>query len=378
LDFLLLQALDDSKPKAWAGADMGVDAHFWRGKRVFLTGHTGFKGGWLCLWLQSMGADVFGFALAPQTPNLFELANVGDGISHTLGDIRDLNSLKNALADARPDIVFHLAAQSLVRSSYADPVGTFATNVMGTVNLLEAVRQLNRDGGATTRAVVIVTTDKCYQNKEWLWGYRENEPLGGHDPYSSSKACAELVTVAYRSSFAKSLPGLAIASARAGNVIGGGDWAKDRLVPDAIAAFTRGEPLRIRNPAAIRPWQHVLEPLTGYLMLAQSLVEAGEGFSEAWNFGPDNGSERTVGDMATLLAEHWGNDARWIADNGEHEHEARFLKLDSTKAQTQLKWRPRLSLGQAIQMTTDWYRSASKSTATRQFTLDQIEAYQSL
>ncbi len=358
---------------------MGVDAHFWHGKRVFLTGHTGFKGGWLSLWLENMGADVFGFSLAPQKPNLFEQANIGDGISHRLGDVRDLSALKNALADARPDIVFHLAAQSLVRLSYADPVGTFATNVMGTVNLLEAVRQLNSDGGATsTRAVVIVTTDKCYQNNERLRGYRENEPLGGHDPYSSSKACAELVTAAYRLSFAESTPGLAIASARAGNVIGGGDWAKDRLVPDAIAAFTRGEPLRIRNPAAIRPWQHVLEPLTGYLMLAQNLVESGENFSEAWNFGPDATGERTVGDVATLLAEHWGKDAHWVADRDEHVHEARFLKLDSSKARTHLKWHPRLSLEQAIQMTTEWYRCANKSVAARQLTLDQIKAYQSL
>ena len=359
-------------------ADLGVKPQFWRGKRVFLTGHTGFKGGWLSLWLKSMGAQVFGFALAPQTPSLFEQANVGDGLSHTLGDVRDLSSLAHALAEARPDIVFHLAAQSLVRQSYADPVGTFATNVMGTVNLLEAVRLANHASGAVTRAIIVVTTDKCYQNNEWLWGYRENEPLGGHDPYSSSKACAELVTAAYRTSFAKSQPGLAIASARAGNVIGGGDWAKDRLVPDAITAFNNKVTLLIRNPAAIRPWQHVLEPLAGYLMLAQHLVEAGEIYAQAWNFGPNASSERNVGEVVSLLAKSWGNDARWRVDGGEQVHEAQFLKLDSSKAGTLLKWQPRLSLAQAIQHTVDWYLAHKKSASIRQFTLEQIKTYSEL
>ena len=329
-----------------------------------------------------MSAEVVGFSLAPQSPSLFEQAGVGDGVSHTLGDVRDLNALTQTLTDARPDIVFHLAAQSLVRPSYVDPVGTFATNVMGTVNLLEAVLQSNRtrqrDGGALTRAVVVVTTDKCYQNNEWPWGYRENEPLGGHDPYSSSKACAELVTAAFRTSFAQSQPGLAIASARAGNVIGGGDWAQDRLVPDAVAAFGKNDVLLVRNPAAVRPWQHVLEPLAGYLMLAQRLFETGITYAQAWNFGPDAGSERTVGDVVSLLAKNWGAGARWQIGGGEHPHEAQMLKLDSSKARMLLNWTPRLSLGQAVEFTTDWYLAQKSGASARQITLDQIRTYSQL
>lgn len=354
----------------WAVTNKNFDLRFWRDKRVFVTGHTGFKGGWLCLWLESMGAHVFGYALLAQSSSLFGQAQIGQGISHTLGDICDLNSLVKAMTVAKPDILFHLAAQSLVRPSYADPVGTYATNVMGTVNVLEAVRQVN-----TVRAVVVVTTDKCYQNNEWLWGYRENEPLGGHDPYSSSKACAELVTAAYRASFAKSQPHLAIATARAGNVIGGGDWAKDRLVPDAISAFSNRQILRIRNPAAIRPWQHVLEPIGGYFMLAQRLVEDGEAFAGAWNFGPNTSGERTVGDVASILTKFWGRSAEWQIDGDEHLHEAQFLKLDSSKARALLNWQPRLPLVDALHLTTDWYIAHSNGVAMRQFTLDQIGAY---
>ena len=353
----------------------GVDPHFWRGKRVFMTGHTGFKGGWLCLWLESMGASVFGYALVAQSPSLFGQARVGQGMAHMLGDVCNLNALSKALAEARPDIVFHLAAQSLVRPSYDDPVRTYATNVMGTVNLLEAVRQ-SKPGQLC--AVVVVTTDKCYHNNEWLWGYREDEPLGGHDPYSSSKACAELVTAAYRASFAVSQPAIAIATARAGNVIGGGDWAKDRLVPDAIAAFSNKISLRIRSPSAIRPWQHVLEPLAGYLMLAQRLVEDGGPFAQAWNFGPNTSGERTVGDVASILAEFWGRGAKWQIDGDEHVHEAQFLKLDSSKARALLEWRPRLALADALRLTADWYMAHYKGAAMRQFTLDQIAAYAEL
>lgn len=355
-----------------------VDLLFWRGRRVFITGHTGFKGGWLCLWLESMGAKVFGYALVAESPSLFGQARVGQGMSHALGDVCDLKALTKALSEAKPDVVFHLAAQSLVRPSYDDPVGTFATNVMGTVNLLEAVRHVNQSGHGKIRSVVVVTTDKVYENKEWLWGYRENEPVGGHDPYSSSKACAELVTAAYRASFGKSQPNLAIATARAGNVIGGGDWAKDRLVPDAVIAFTNRQPLRIRNPTAIRPWQHVLEPLGGYLMLAQSLAEGGADYAQAWNFGPNVTGERTVGDVASILAEFWGRGASWQVDGGEHVHEAHFLKLDSTKARTELQWQPRLSLSDALHLTADWYIAHNRGAAMRQFTLDQIAAYAAL
>ncbi|MEQ1863933.1 MAG: CDP-glucose 4,6-dehydratase [Micropepsaceae bacterium] len=356
-----------------------VDLNFWRGKRVFVTGHTGFKGAWLCLWLQSMSAKVFGYSLAPETPSLFEQANVAEGISHTIGDVRDLGALTRAVTDARPDIVFHLAAQSLVRPSYADPTGTFATNVMGTANLLEAVRQANqafqKDGGAVTRAAVIVTTDKCYQNKEWHWSYREDDPLGGHDPYSASKACAELVAASYRTSFAQSQPHPAIATARAGNVIGGGDWAKDRLVPDAVRAFAKQETLLIRHPNSIRPWQHVLEPLAGYVLLAQRLCESGNVFAQAWNFGPGAGGERTVGEVASLLAEHWGTGASWRVEGGEHLHEAQFLKLDSSKARALLKWQPRLSLALGIEMTASWYLAHQRGASPRQVSQEQIAKF---
>ena len=355
-----------------------VDPHFWHGKRVFVTGHTGFKGGWLCLWLQSLGAQVFGYALVAKSPSIFGQARVGHGMTHTLGDVRDLHALTKALAEAKPDVVFHLAAQSLVRPSYDDPVGTYATNVMGTVNVLEAVRQANAAGQQNIRALVVVTTDKCYENREWLWGYRENEALGGHDPYSSSKACAEIVTAAYRASFAGAQPSLAIATARAGNVIGGGDWAKDRLVPDAIEAFSNKVPLHIRSPAAIRPWQHVLEPLAGYLMLAQRLVQDGAAFAEAWNFGPNASGERTVGDVASILAEFWGGGAKWQVDGGEHVHEAQFLKLDSSKARSLLQWQPRLSLSDALHLAADWYKAHHSGAAMHQFTLDQIGAYAAL
>jgi CDP-glucose 4,6-dehydratase len=364
-------------------AKLGVDPAFWRGRRVFITGHTGFKGGWLSLWLQDMGADLHGFALPPiTTPSLFDLASVGDGMSHTLGDLRDLKAVTHALRRAHPEILLHLAAQPLVRQSYTDPVATFATNVMGTVHVLEAARQLNQEWQKqhlpTIRAVLVVTSDKCYANKAWPWPYRESDELAGLDPYSSSKACAEIVTAAYRSSyFAAAVdPLLTVASARAGNVIGGGDWGQDRLVPDAIRAFERGEPLLVRYPAAVRPWQHVLEPLEGYLMLAERLLTDGVNYAGAWNFGPDYDSEQPVRCLVELLARIWGKGARWEVDGRPQPHEAKVLRLDSTKARTLLHWRPRLSLREAIELTMEWYLAAQKrNDPLRDLTLRQVRSF---
>ncbi len=348
---------------------------FWQKRKVFLTGHTGFKGSWLSLWLEQLGAVTRGFALAPPTePSLFAAANVAQGMESVEGNICDLRTLQSSLHAFRPEVVFHLAAQPLVRASYHDPVGTYAANVLGTANLLEAVR-----GCDSVRAVVIITTDKCYENKEWLWAYRENDRLGGHDPYSSSKACAELVVASYRSSFfapeRHAQHGVALASARAGNVIGGGDWALDRLIPDIMRGFARGETVRIRNPRAVRPWQHVLEPLRGYLMLAEQLVQHGSQCAEAWNFGPEYNDARPVQWIVERLATTWGAGARWEMDAAEHPHEAQMLKLDWTKAAERLGWKPTLSLEQALQRTADWYRASSSGAEMRSFTLGQIDAY---
>lgn len=346
---------------------------FWHGKRVLLTGHTGFKGSWLSLWLQSLGAELTGFALSPPTqPSLYEIANVCQKMRSVIGDIRDLTKLKGALLVARPEIVIHMAAQALVRESYLDPVETYSTNVMGTVNLLEAVRQT-----PGVRAVVVVTTDKCYENKEWAWGYRESEPMGGHDPYSSSKGCAELVTSAYRSSFMKD-KGIAVATARAGNVIGGGDWAKDRLIPDVLAAFEAGKQVQIRNPHATRPWQHVLEPLRGYLSLAEDLYADGLAFAEAWNFGPYGDDAKSVEWIVKQLAQRWGQGASWQVDNGEHPHEAYYLKLDISKASQRLHWQPALRLEEALGLIVDWARARQACADMQTFTLEQIATYQSL
>jgi CDP-glucose 4,6-dehydratase len=351
---------------------------FWRGKRVFLTGHTGFKGSWLSLWLQSLGAEVSGYALPPPPgPSLFESARVGKGMHSILADVRDLEKLANALRESRAEIVFHLAAQPLVRQSYVDPVETYSTNVMGTVHLLEAVR---RTPGV--RAVINVTTDKCYENREWLWGYRENEPMGGYDPYSNSKGCSELVTSAYRSSFfnprSHAEHGVAVATARAGNVIGGGDWAKDRLIPDIMAAMLRGQPVLIRNPHAIRPWQHVLEPLRGYLMLAERLCEAGPEYAEAWNFGPNDEDARPVEWIAGFLTHSWGGGATWQVDGARHPHEAHFLKLDISKARSRLGWHPVLALEQALTLVTEWHREIGRNGDARTSTLQQIQHYSAL
>ena len=358
------------------GLEMTPD--FWRGKRVFLTGHTGFKGSWLSLWLQELGAVVTGFALAPPTsPSLFEAADVAQGMHAITGNVCDLPALLAAMRQAQPDIVIHMAAQALVRHSYAAPVETYATNVMGSVHLLEAVRQL---GGV--KAVINVTTDKCYENREWAWGYRENEAMGGYDPYSSSKGCAELVTAAYRSSFfnpaSHSVHGVAVATARAGNVIGGGDWAADRLLPDMLAAFNGQRPALVRNPHAIRPWQHVLEPLRGYLSLAERLYADGPAFAESWNFGPLDEDARPVGWIAEQLCSLWGRGASWQTDAAQHPHEANYLKLDISKARNSLGWSPVLRLDAALAMIVNWSQQVSSGADSRNVTLEQIRTYQKL
>lgn len=347
-----------------------MDRGFWVGKRVFLTGHTGFKGGWLSLWLQELGAEVHGYALkAPTEPNLFTIADVAEGMaSSVIADIRDLDSLLAAMRSAQPEIVFHLAAQPLVRYSFEAPVETYAVNVMGSVHLLEAVRST-----PTVRAVVNVTTDKCYENKEWVWAYRENEPMGGYDPYSSSKGCAELVTAAYRNSFLRQ-SGVALASARAGNVIGGGDFALDRLLPDILRAVDAGQPVSIRYPQSVRPWQHVLEPLSGYLRLAQALCVSGQEFASAWNFGPAEEDARPVQWILETLARIEPGVA-WKSEPSPL-HEARSLKLDSSKAKALLGWRPRWNLQTALERTWEWHSGWHSGKAMKAVTLAQIHDYE--
>jgi len=356
---------------------MEMSPAFWKGKRVLLTGHTGFKGSWLSLWLQSMGAQVVGYALAPpSTPSLFEVAKVGDDMTSVIGDIRDLEHLRCVFAEHQPEIVIHMAAQALVRYSYIEPVETYSTNVMGTVNLLEAVRAT-----ASVKAVVNVTSDKCYENREWEWGYRENEAMGGYDPYSSSKGCAELVTSAYRNSYFHpekfETHGVAIASGRAGNVIGGGDWADDRLIPDIMRAIMQGKPVNIRSPHAIRPWQHVLEPLAGYLLLVQKLYEEGASYAEGWNFGPNEQDAKPVQWIVEKLTQAWGEGASWTLDGGNHPHEAHYLKLDCSKAKMRLDWAPRWHLEEALSAIIEWQRAYRDGKAMRALTLDQIQLYMS-
>jgi CDP-glucose 4,6-dehydratase len=351
-----------------------MNPEFWRGKRVFVTGHTGFKGGWLCLWLHALGARVFGYALEPAArSNLYEAANVASVMeSSVVADVRELAVLKGALQRAKPQIVIHMAAQSLVRESYVDPVGTYSTNVMGTVNLLEAAREAE-----AARVILIVTSDKCYENRERMQGYREDEAMGGHDPYSSSKGCAELVTAAYSRSFFAQPGARVVASARSGNVIGGGDWSKDRLVPDAMHAFIAGKTLKVRNPDAIRPWQHVLDPLHGYLTLVEHLWADGAAYSGAWNFGPSEDDVRPVKWIVEQFAERLGGDVTWELDAARHPHEAGLLKLDCSKAIERLGWQPRLRLESALDWVIDWYRGyATSNRAAGELTQAQILRYQ--
>lgn len=353
-----------------------MNPDFWRGKRVFMTGHTGFKGSWLSLWLQQLGANLTGYALAaPTIPSLFDVANVGAGMRSINADIRDLPTLTQAMKEARPDIVIHMAAQPLVRYSYQAPVETYATNVMGTVHLLEAIRQTG-----TVRAVVNVTSDKCYENKEWPWGYRENEPMGGYDPYSNSKGCAELVTAAYRNSFFNPAKygehGIAIGTGRAGNVIGGGDWAADRLIPDILRAIETGQAVNIRSPHAIRPWQHVLEPLSGYLALAEKLVTDGPAFAEGWNFGPADEDAKPVQWIVEQLTTQWGDGAQWQLDNNPQPHEAHFLKLDCSKAKARLNWQPRWSLSTTLANIVTWHKTWLDGGDMQYITLNQITQYE--
>ena len=351
-----------------------VDPLFWRNKKVFLTGHTGFKGGWLSLWLAAMGAKVTGYSLTPNTtPNLFDVLGI-DGLiekSH-IGDIRDLATLQKAMTETKPDVVIHMAAQPLVRYSYDNPVETYATNVMGAVHVLESARY-----APSVRATVVVTTDKCYENKEWAWGYRENEPMGGYDPYSNSKGCAELVTSAYRQSyFSNPISNNKLASARAGNVIGGGDWSDDRLVPDVIKAFEANQPLMIRNPLATRPWQHVLEPLSGYLILAQELCsERGHQFTSGWNFGSSDSDNRSVQEVVELLISEWGQPAHWKKEGAEQPHEAHLLKLDCSKARQQLGWIPKWNLETATKKIIQWQIAYQAKENMQEVSLSQINEY---
>lgn len=345
---------------------------FWNGKKVLITGHTGFKGSWLAFWLKSLGARVGGFALAPDgEPNLFENLKIESEIESVIGDIRDLPNVEKTLRDFAPEIVFHLAAQSLVRRSYREPAETYATNVIGTVNVLEAVRKTH-----SVKAVVVVTTDKVYENRERLRAYREHDRLGGFDPYSNSKACAELATAAYRDSFFGENDCL-IATARAGNVIGGGDWSEDRLLPDVFRSLVFGEKLVIRHPSAIRPWQHVLEPLEGYLQLAEKLYRGEKDFAGAWNFGPSEEDAKPVGWILEKIREIWKTDVNWEIAGAGQPHEAGILKLDSAKARSELGWRPKLSLDEAVEMTADWYRGFRDKKDLIELTAGQINFYQS-
>ena len=347
-----------------------VDRTFWKGKRVFLTGHTGFKGSWLSLWLEDMGAVVKGYSLEPYTePSLFKVAKVSSCIESEISDIRDYDKLKSSIESFSPNIILHLAAQPLVRDSYEDPLGTYETNVMGTANLLQASREL-----PNLKSIVIVTTDKCYENREWEWGYRENEAMGGHDPYSSSKGCAELVTSAFRRSFFQST-NVAIASARAGNVIGGGDWSKDRLIPDVLRSYNQGNQVVIRNPKATRPWQHVIEPLSGYLILAEELYNNGQAFAESFNFGPRDEDCQSVESILNTINIHWKDCPGWELCDEANPHEARFLKLDISKAKDKLNWTPRWNLESTIKRIVDWNKAFNRQEDMRQYCINEIKSY---
>ncbi len=356
-------------------ASTPLHAKFWRGKRVFLTGHTGFKGSWLAIWLNAMGAKVMGYALKPPTePSIFKLCQVDKITKTIIADIRDGKKLEKSILKFKPEIIIHMAAQPLVRESYKNPHETYETNIMGTVNLFEAARKCK-----AVKAIVNVTTDKCYENKEHLRGYKESEPLGGYDPYSSSKACSEIVTSAYRNSFFNfkeyKKHGVALASARAGNVIGGGDWADDRLIPDIIRAISKGKKVLIRNPKAIRPWQHVLEPLSGYLSLAEKLYKNGNKYACAWNFGPKDTDAKPVEWIVKRMCAKWGNNAVYTIDKGRHPHEAHYLKLNCSKAKTEMNWIPRWNLAKAIDKTIEWTLAYKKKENLHKMCLKQINEY---
>jgi len=348
-------------------------AAFWSGKRVLVLGHTGFKGAWLSLWLHHLGARVSGLSLPPDKPSLYVAADLDRLIDGHYHDIRDRGAVKQAMEEVQPEIVLHLAAQSLVRRSYTEPVETYATNVMGTVHVLAAASAVS-----SVRSVIVVTSDKCYENREWFWAYREDERMGGHDPYSSSKGCAELVTAAWRKSFGEAPRPFGIASARAGNVVGGGDWAADRLVPDCIRALGVGQVIGIRNPASTRPWQHVLDPLSGYLLLAERVTEDRKAFGDGWNFGPVDEDTRPVSWVADRIVAAWGGSARWSTVGSNTLHEAHLLKLDASKARAQLGWRQLLRLDEGLRWTVDWYRKFLDGSPALMLTEAQIDEYSKL
>lgn len=364
-----------SSTPAAAGRAGVLNRSFWNGRRVFLTGHTGFKGSWLTLWLDALGANVTGYSLAPPTqPSLFEQAGVSSVGKSVCADIRDFSRLKSAIAKSKPEVIIHMAAQSVVRRGYEDPIETYSSNVMGTVHVLEAIRQLEQ-----SCVVVNVTSDKCYENKEWMWGYRENDRLGGHDPYSNSKACAELVTSAFCDSYFQAARcKVSVATVRAGNVIGGGDWTRDQLIPDLIRSFLKGSSCLIRSPSATRPWQFVLEPLRGYLMVAERLARNAAPSGSAWNFGPVDGDAKSVSWISEQLSQRWGHGASWRHDGSTHPHEAHYLKLDVSKARTELGWEPALGLSNALDWIVDWYRACQAGEDLSGLTRQQIERYEAL
>lgn len=348
-----------------------VSPSFWMGKKVFLTGHTGFKGSWMSLWLQNMGAILKGYSLEIETnPSLFKIADVGSEMESEIGDIRNLDTLTKSMISFNPDIVIHMAAQPLVRLSYAKPIDTYTSNVIGTLNVLESARKCSN-----LKSIVCITTDKCYENNEWYWGYRETDPMGGYDPYSSSKGCAELVISAYQRSFFSSDNTPSLASARAGNVIGGGDWAEDRLIPDVLNAFEQSKNAVIRNPDAIRPWQHVLEPLSGYLVLAQELYLNGDEYAEAWNFGPCDDDCKSVSWIVNKMANYWGNDASWSKETKSNPHEAGILKLDCSKALNRLEWKPKWNLEKSLKLIVNWHQVYINKGDLKKETLNEIHKY---
>lgn len=355
-----------------------MNNHFWHNKKVFITGHTGFKGSWLVMTLAKLGAQITGYSLAPNTsPNLYSLCKVEELLEKSyIADIRDQKKIESAIEESCPDIIFHMAAQPLVRESYLAPRETFEVNIMGTINILEAARKVKN-----LKALINITTDKVYDNKEWHWGYRENEPLGGHDPYSSSKACSELVTQAYRNSFFEVNDGvnnLALASVRAGNVIGGGDWAKDRLIPDCLTSLLSNKEIIVRNPSSVRPWQHVLEPLSGYMMLAEKLYLEGAKYASAWNFGPADTDAKPVDWIVKKLCETWGSDAKYVINDSQQPHEATYLKLDCSKANTELNWNSKWNIQNTLIKIVEWTKAYENNSDMREMTYNQIEEYFSM